>query len=74
MNTNCTHDLPLHIHDGKNGLDYTLHGDYYLPELEVPKTPPLGRWGRMALDELKKTASREFRPDAAGWNALPVLS
>lgn len=21
--------LPLHVHDNQNGLDYTLHGDYY---------------------------------------------
>lgn len=60
MNTNCINDLPLYIHDDKSGLDYTLHGDYYLPELEVPETPPLGRWGRMALDELKKRHPGRF--------------
>lgn len=54
MNRNGTNDLPLHIHDGNNGLDYTLHGDYYLPDLEVPPTPPLNHWGRMALDRLHK--------------------
>ena len=25
--------LPKHIHGDKNGLNYTLHGDYYLPDL-----------------------------------------
>ena len=23
------------IYDEKNGLSYTLHGDYYLPDLEI---------------------------------------
>ena len=54
MNRNSTNDLPLHIHDDSNGLDYTLHGDYYLPDLEVPKAPPLNHWGRMAFDRLQK--------------------
>lgn len=38
MNYNGTNTLPLHIHDDNNGLGYTLHGDYYLPDLEVPPT------------------------------------
>ena len=54
MNHNGTNDLPLHIHDDNNGLDYTLHGDYYLPDLEVPDTPPLNHWGRMVFDRLQK--------------------
>ena len=54
MNHNSTNDLPLHIHDDSNGLDYTLHGDYYLPELEVPKTLPLNRWSRMVFDRLRE--------------------
>lgn len=52
--------LPMHIRDERNGLDYTLHGDYYLPDLEVPKTPPLSRWGRMAFDRLRKQHSGRF--------------
>lgn len=60
MESNHTNGLPLHIHDTKTGLDYTLHGDYYLPELEVPETPSLGRWGRMTLDELKKRHQGRF--------------
>lgn len=47
--------LPIHIHDERNGLDYTLYGDYYLPNLEVPKEQrPIGRWGRMRLVYLKE--------------------
>lgn len=60
MNHNGTNTLPLHIHDGNNGLDYTLHGDYYLPDLEMPPTPPLNRWGRMAFDTLRKQHSGRF--------------
>ena len=60
MNHNGTNNHPLHIHDDKNGLDYTLHGDYYLPDLEVPKAPPLNRWGRMAFDTLKKQHPGRF--------------
>ena len=28
--------LPQHITDERNGLSYTLHGDYYFPYLELP--------------------------------------
>ena len=27
--------METHIYDEKNGLSYTLHGDYYLPDLEL---------------------------------------
>lgn len=49
-------ELPKHIHDEKNGLDYTLHGDYYLPDLGVASGYPLGKYGmaRMDLDYLKE--------------------
>ncbi len=29
--------MEKHIIDETNGLSYTLHGDYYLPDLEAPK-------------------------------------
>ncbi len=40
--------LPKNIRDNKNGLDYTLHGDYYLPDLSMRESDsiPLGRWAR----------------------------
>ena len=47
------------IHDQKNGLTYTLCGDYYLPDLnlsDADKTP-LGHYGRMRLNYLQ-----EYRP------------
>ena len=29
--------MEKHIYDDKNGLGYTLYGDYYLPDLELPE-------------------------------------
>ncbi len=48
--------LPRHIHDNQNGLDYTLHGDYYLPDIKNPETDsrPIGKWGRMHMAYLKE--------------------
>jgi len=42
------------IHDEKNGLDYQLVGDYYLPMLKAPETPQIGRFGRMHYDYIRK--------------------
>lgn len=42
------------IHDEKNGLDYRLVGDYYLPMLKAPETPQIGRFGRMHYDYIRK--------------------
>lgn len=37
-----------------NGLDYTLVGDYYIPELKIPdESRPIGRWGRLHRQHLK---------------------
>ena len=38
--------LKPNVHE--NGIDYTLSGDCYLPELKLPEeTRPIGRWGRL---------------------------
>ncbi len=42
------------IHDEKNGLDYQLVGDYYLPMLKTPRAPQIGRFGRMHYDYIRK--------------------
>ena len=54
MNMNSR--LSRHIHDNQNGLDYTLHGDYYFPDLTAPEadSKPIGKWGRMHLAYLKE--------------------
>lgn len=42
----------------QNGIHYTLHGDYYLPDLELPEkaSAPIGHYGRM-----RKTYLEEHR-------------
>ena len=47
--------LKKHIFDKKNGRDYILAGDYYLPDLRLPEeTRPIGRWGRIHKDYLEQ--------------------
>lgn len=40
-------ELKKHIIDERTGLSYTLHGDYYLPDLEPPEAPRIGKYGTM---------------------------
>lgn len=55
MERSTMNDLPQHVRDERNGLDYALHGDYYLPDLELPKEQcSIGRWVRMRPAYLKK--------------------
>ena len=44
------------ICDQKNGLTYTLHGDYYLPELKLSDNDktPIGHYGRMRMTYLQE--------------------
>ena len=46
--------FPTKIHDYKNGLDYTLVGDYYLPDLGIESSQPLGKFGRARMKVLKE--------------------
>lgn len=42
------------IYDEKNGLNYTLHGDYYLPDLAVnEEEPTYGKYGMLRKQFLK---------------------
>lgn len=46
-------ELKNHIYDEHNGLRYTLVGDYYIPDLQLPEeTRPIGILGRMHKDYL----------------------
>lgn len=46
-------ELKNHIYDEHNGLRYTLVGDYYIPDLQLPEdNRPIGIWGRMHKDYL----------------------
>ena len=39
-----------------NGLDYTLVGDYYIPDLLPPEEKrPIGRWGRLRKQYLEES-------------------
>ena len=38
-----------------NGTEYTLVGDYYIPNIALPEeNRPIGRWGRMHREYLKE--------------------
>ena len=46
------------IYDEKNGLSYTLHGDYYLPDLEInEEEPTYGKYEIMRKQFLKEHRS-----------------
>ena len=60
MEMNRENELPLHIHDERNGLDYTLHGDYYLPDIEVDPGQPIGKYGRARLRYLQEHRSNVY--------------
>ena len=49
----------------ENGIQYSLHGDYYLPDLTLSETEtkPLGMYGRM-----RKKYLQEHRPVL--WNSM----
>ena len=53
--------LPRHITDERNGLSYTLHGDYYFPDLELPEQQPIGKWGRLHLRHLESNHPGHFQ-------------
>lgn len=43
-------------YDVNNGLSYTLHGDYYLPDLALPEVekPTYGKYGMLRRTFLKE--------------------
>ena len=50
--------MEKHIYDEKNGLSYTLCGDYYLPDLVLnEEEPTYGKYGM-----LRKQFLKEHRP------------
>ena len=50
--------MKKHIYDESNGLSYTQHGDYYLPDLAVnEEEPTYGKYGM-----LRKQFLKEHRP------------
>ncbi|WP_337494610.1 TnpV protein [[Ruminococcus] torques] len=50
------------IYDEKNGLSYTLYGDYYLPDLELnEEEPTYGKYGIMRKQFLKEHRSARYQ-------------
>ena len=45
------------IFDERNGLWYELSGDYYVPCLEAPESPRVGKFGRMRNTFLRENQS-----------------
>ena len=50
------------IYDEKNGLSYTLHGDYYLPDLVInEEETTYGKYGIMRKQFLKEHRSAKYQ-------------
>lgn len=50
--------MEKHIYDDKNGLGYTLYGDYYLSDLELPEDEE-AHYGKYGM--LRKSYLKEYR-------------
>ena len=49
--------LPKHYTNEQTGISYTLHGDYYLPDLILPEEEdkrPIGKWGNLRKSYLQQ--------------------
>ena len=54
--------MKKHIYDEGNGLSYTLHGDYYLPDLAVnEEEPTYGKYGMLRKQFLKEHRSARYQ-------------
>ena len=50
------------IYDEKNGIGYTLHGDYYLPDLVLrEEKPTYGKYGMLRKQFLKEYRSARYQ-------------
>ena len=61
--------MKKHIIDENNGISYTLHGDYYLPDFILPPendNRPIGMWGRMHKQYLMEHRKALFTHLAMG--------
>jgi hypothetical protein len=55
-------ELPKTKIDERTGIEYTLVGDYYMPNLTIPKQEKitLNKYGRMRLKYLKEHKKAEY--------------
>ena len=61
--------MKKHIIDENNGISYTLHGDYYLPDFILPPEKDnrsIGMWGRMHKQYLMEHRKALFTHIAMG--------
>lgn len=50
------------FYDEKNGMSYTLHGDYYLPDLVLREEEPIyGKYGMLRKQFLKEHRSAKYQ-------------
>ena len=50
------------IYEEKNGMSYTLHGDYYLPDLVLrEEEPTYGKYGMLRKQFLKEHRSARYQ-------------
>ena len=53
--------MEKHIYDEKNRLNYTLHGDYYLPDLVLNEEAMYGKYGMLRKQFLKEYRSAKYQ-------------
>ena len=54
--------MKKHIYEESNRLSYTMHGDYYLPDLEInEEEPTYGKYGIMRKQFLKEHRSVRYQ-------------
>ena len=55
-------ELPKTKIDERTGIEYRLEGDYYIPNLTLPKQEAiiLNKYGRMRLNYLKEHKKAEY--------------
>ncbi|MBQ7670024.1 MAG: TnpV protein [Clostridia bacterium] len=46
--------MDSYITDERNGLNYKLVGDYYLPMINAPDVPEIGIWGQRYIRYMRK--------------------
>lgn len=54
--TGRKYEMEKHIFDEKTGISYTLHGDYYLPDLDIGETEDAhyGKYGMLRKNFLEE--------------------
>ena len=65
--------LPTEITE--NGIHYTIHGDYYFPDLIVPDDHrPIGKWGRMHQAHLREQKPGLYSHLILSWRLYRYLA